>query len=29
MILNARRIRRDDQETETILLGIEEITQGR
>jgi two-component system CheB/CheR fusion protein len=29
MLLNARRIRRDEQETDTILLGIEDITQRR
>ena len=29
MLLNARRIRRDEQETDTILLGIEDITEHR
>jgi two-component sensor histidine kinase len=29
MLLNARRIRRDEQETDTILLGIEDITDFR
>jgi two-component system CheB/CheR fusion protein len=29
MLLNARRIRRDEQETETILLGMEDITEHR
>jgi two-component system, chemotaxis family, CheB/CheR fusion protein len=29
LLLNARRIRRDEQETDTILLGIEDITQHR
>jgi chemotaxis protein methyltransferase CheR len=29
LLLNARRIRRDEQETDTILLGIEDITERR
>ena len=29
LLLNARRIRRDEQETDTILLGIEDITEHR
>jgi two-component system, chemotaxis family, CheB/CheR fusion protein len=29
VLLNARRIRRDEQETDTILLGIEDITEFR
>jgi chemotaxis protein methyltransferase CheR len=29
LLLNARRIRRDEQETDTILLGLEDITEHR